>query len=425
MKSTRYFNCYARKTIFLALTTLYCAGCSDPSGEENKPLGKLALNVGISVQTSDVHSSLKDALPDEFPVTVFSASGDEVLTFSRAGDIPVSIDLPEGSYYVVAHSGNDLPAAFENDYYYGKSEIFTIVAGETTTISVTCVLSNIMVTVVYSASVTSDFETYRTTVTNAGGSLVYNETETRAGYFDQGPLDIEAILTWTDGSGTLQTLTLKGNIASPEAGKHYEIHIEASLSGGYGTINLQVDESYETEIVTISDEGPAMSGELLITEIMFNPASLSDTEGEFIEVKNVSAGSVNLKDLVIRRGSNNDIHVISSDLTLLPGEIALLARSALAAAEVDYVYSTISLLNTGDELFINSYGTDGTNGAVICMVDYGAAGFITSLSGSSIQLDPLVTGADEALLGSNWCVSTSTFSTGDYGTPGQENLSCP
>jgi hypothetical protein len=101
-----------------------------------------------------------------------------------------------------------------------------------------------------------------------------------------------------------------------------------------------------------------------------------------------------------------------------------MGRSDFAATEVDYVYTNISLLNNGDELYINTYGTDGTDGSVICMVDYGAPGFQTSLNGTSIQLDPTVSDVNDALLGSNWCASTTVFSTGDFGTPGSENENC-
>ena len=416
----------------MRVLTLFClfafifSGCSNTPEDENKPTGKLDLNLGISVQTYDVYNSLKAAEPDEFIVMIYDEGGGEVLSFSRAADMPDVIELHVGNYYVVAHSGNNAPAAFENDYYYGESELFSITAGETTPVSLTCVLSNIMVTVVYASTVVSDFDTYSTTVSNGGGSLVFDETETRAGFFDQGPLSIEAVLTYTNGMDETETITLTGSISAPETGKHYEIHIEASLDDGYGIIELLVDESYDTEIVTLNDEAPEMTGELLITEIMYNPVVISDTEGEYIEVKNVSDATVSLMNLVIRRGSNDDTHTISEDISLLPGEIALLGRSASAAPEVDYVYATITLLNSGDAIYLNTYGTDGTDGDVICMVDYGADGFNTSLNGASLQLDPAITDATEAQLGTNWCESTVAYDPGDnLGSPGDENNACP
>jgi hypothetical protein len=78
----------------------------------------------------------------------------------------------------------------------------------------------------------------------------------------------------------------------------------------------------------------------------------------------------------------------------------------------------------GENLIVNTFGTDGTDGDVICSVDYGAAGFPSGVNGKSIQLDPGITGAAEAMLGTNWCVSTLPYNTGDLGTPGSINTTC-
>jgi hypothetical protein len=75
-------------------------------------------------------------------------------------------------------------------------------------------------------------------------------------------------------------------------------------------------------------------------------------------------------------------------------------------------------------LILNEYGTDGTDGNIICRVDYGEAGFPTGLNGCSMQLAPDITEVDDALLGTNWCASTLTFASGDLGTPGTQNTTC-
>ncbi len=409
-----------------ALIIMLFVSCSKKEHEMDKK-GYLNLDMGISVETFNVYNNLKAAEPDEFSVAIYDLSDQLIVSYEHAVDMPDVIDLPEGSYYAVASSDNNLPAAFDNPYYYGESDVFVIVAGETTSASVTCILSNIMVTVVYSQSVTDDFTSYETTVGNAGGSLIFGMTESRAGYFDQGPLDIEATLTYLNGSGDPGTLLLTGSIASPEAGKHYEIHIEACLTEGYGNILLDVDESYETEVVVISNEDPSgwNYGDLLITEIMYDPDALGDSEGEWLEVLNNSDETVNLKDLVLRRGFNNALHVIANDVILASGEYAVLARTITATDNTDYVYGTsITLPNAGEELILNTYGTDGTDGYIICSVDYGDPSFPSVPAGSSLQLSSDITSATEAMLGSNWCESTVAYNTGDLGTPGIANSLC-
>ncbi|MBN1951196.1 MAG: DUF4493 domain-containing protein [Bacteroidales bacterium] len=424
MKSICYLVISVWEAIFITLAVFLFTTCSTPTGRESLPTGKLGLRVGISVSAEDVFRHLKAAEPEEFVVTIYSESGTEALSYPRAAELPETIELPAGSYYVIAHSNNSAPAAFENEYYSGTSETFTIREGETTEVSLTCSLANIRVTVVYDASVISRFESYETTVSNSGGSLTFSSDEIRAGYFDEGPLAIVAGLLYTDEAGALRELSLTGSIPDATPGKHYEIAISVSAENGSGSIAILVDESFETEVVSITDEELPMSGELLITEIMYNPSAIGDAEGEYIEITNVSTETVNLQGLVIRRGSTNDTHVISEDLPLAPGGVLLLGRSAGAAAEVDYVYSNISLLNSGDVIYLNHYGTDGINGEVICRVDYGASGFPGSLTGQSVQLDPAVKDVNDALLGSNWCASGTTFLAGDYGTPGEANTNC-
>jgi hypothetical protein len=411
----------------LILTTFLT--CTKKGITEEKPTGFLSLKVGMAVAVFDVHSHLKAANPDDFIVNIFSDDGELVESFARAADIPENIPLPEGTYYAEAYSDNNLPAAFENDYYYGVSDPFDILAGQTSSISITCKLANIMVSVIYSDNVISGFDDYSTTVSNSGGSLLFAATETRAGYFSEGPLNIEAVLLFDDGSGTMESKILSGIIQGAEAGKHYQILIDAAMEEGEAGIELIVDESYETELVVISEEGPVAgpgTGDLLITEIMYNPAVISDTEGEWIEIYNNSATDYNLLNVIFVRVSTDDRHTIGSDIILSPGDHAVLARTAAAADQVDYVYgSSISLPNTGDELQLYTYGSDGTDGDLICRVDYGAVNFNTGLSGVSIQLDPSITDPAEAMDGLNWCESTLSYSADNLGTPGEANTDCP
>jgi hypothetical protein len=128
---------------------------------------------------------------------------------------------------------------------------------------------------------------------------------------------------------------------------------------------------------------------------------------------------------VLVRVSNDDRHTIGSDVIITPGSSAVLARTMTATENVDYVYgSSISLPNSGEELQLYTYGTDGTDGELICRVDYGAVNFNTGLSGISIQLDPAITDPTDAMDGLNWCESTASYSVDNLGTPGLENTAC-
>lgn len=413
--------------IFIFSILVIFFSCSKKEKMETKPTGKLEMNVGLAIAAYDVYNTLKAADKDSFKVVIYNSENAVAASYDRVSDMPAAIDLPIGDYHAEAFSDNNKSAAFENPYYYGNSGTFTVTAGATSSATITCLLSNIMLTVIYSDNVKRDFSDFSTSVSNSGGTLIFGKNETRAGYFDAGPLHIEANLYYTDGQGILKVKTLTGSIANPLVQKHYELHIDASLSEGSAIFNMNVNEGYDTEIVTINgDSSSAIAyGDLIISEIMYNPKALSDAEGEWIELHNVSGKTLNLKDLVIRRGSNNNLHKIAMDVIMPPGKYAVLARTAAATPNPDYLYgSSISLPNTGEEIIMNTFGTNGIDGTVICSVNYGLSGFITSLDGVALQLDPSIISADQAKIGTNWCAATSPYPTGDMGTPGNVNSIC-
>jgi hypothetical protein len=418
-------NC--RPLALLTLGLILVTSCSKRNRDDDSPSGKLIITIGVSVSSHDIYSNLKAASVGDFKVIIYDAYEAVAASFEKASEMPAEIELPEGTYHAVASYGENQPAAFEEPYYYGISSNFSITAGQTSSLNITCYISNILVSIIYSNTVINDFSDYSTAISNAGGSLTYSKTESRIGYFNAGPLNIAASLYYTDGFGVPQVKTLTGTIANPEPRKHYEIHIDASQNEGSAGIHLIADETVENVIINIT-ENPAFGeiayGDLLITEIMYNPTALDDALGEWIEVYNASDSTVNLKDLVIRKASGS-MHTIASDVVVASHQYAVLARSDTAVISPDYVYSSISLTNTADEIIINKYGTNGSDGLVICSVAYSSAlGFPSGVSGSSIQLDISAFNVVSARSGSNWCKSTLAYSTGDLGTPGTTNLSC-
>ena len=424
----------------ILLLAICMIGNSCAKSEENSIQdqfkGSLKLHVDLSILVNGTNYETKsqqmksETSDDDFQVQVFKKDEETpTMTFEHSTEIPDLITLNEGDYYVTASCGENPDAAFNSPYYSGESEVFTIINGQTTSANVTCTLANIMVTVVYSDQVIADFDECTTTVSNAAASLTFIKDDDRTGFFNAGPLMIECQLNYTSG-GESKVKTLTKSIDNPQPGKHYEIHIDTTPDEGDFDIPIAIDPTVETIVVDLTDEenpespGDVGSGELLITEIMYNPSALGDTEGEWIEVFNNSSEMINLKDLVIRKGGATNFYQITEDIELASGAYAVLARKITATANVDYVYGSLSLGNDGDNLIISTFGTDGTDGSVICSVDYSAEGFDTKLDGKSLQLDPSVRDVNDARLGSNWCAATLTYSTGDYGTPGLENSAC-
>ncbi len=420
-----------KKTILFLLTCLVFV-CSCKKDNDNRPTsesGKLSVSVGVEVFTGKINTSWKSTLDTEdFKVLICKNTGEVVKTFERAADMPDEITLETGEYYVTAHSNNFLPAAFENPYYFGKSENFNLSKEEHRTVTVNCELANCAVSVTYSGNIQSDFTDYYATVSISDSALKYEKDEARTGYFDLKPISIEALLVYSMVNGSSQTKLLTGIIEDPQAKKHYEVRLDASVNDGIASVNIYLDDSTDYELVEISEgdtngiPGNIIYGALLITEIMYDPTAISDAEGEWFEIYNNSSSQIDINGIVIRRVG--DLHVINQEKVLLPGEYYVLARSENATSAPKYIYGTdITLTNSGAELIIANYGTDGTDGFEIASVNYGAKGF-PHPSGASLNLDPVYYNVESAKLGTNWCASTDVYDTGDLGTPGSVNSSC-
>jgi hypothetical protein len=197
------------------------------------------------------------------------------------------------------------------------------------------------------------------------------------------------------------------------------------------TFQIILDETeVPVEVVEITEDsgspqsGAVGYGELLITEIMYDPSALSDTDGEWFEIYNNSDHTVNLQNLILGRDDVNR-HTLIDPIELLPGAFFVFTRSDLATDVInEYNYgSDIVLPNTGAVLSIFNEGTETDPGTLIFSVNYGGENF-PDFSGASISLNPNMFNATAAILGTSWCTSTSVYSSGDFGTPGLVNDLC-
>ena len=416
----------------VCLMTIMFISCRKDDVKIAETTGSLHIDVGLFIDVNEVNSRLKSAQQTEdFKVILYNEDGTVSMTFEQASLMPDTIQLEIGNYYVEAHSDNNLPAEFENPYYYGVSDNFTISSNTQQSILVNCQLANTIITVVYSDNVISSFTDYTTTVSSALDSLVFLKDETRMGYFRTMPLNIKVALTYLEPDGTEVTKSLSGSIPDPLANRHYEIFVDASIDEGMASFQILLDETAApveiievTEVPDFQQDGLIGYGELLITEIMYDPSSLTDTEGEWFEIYNHSDQAINLQNLILGRDDTNR-HTITDSIELVPGEYFVFQRTGIATGAVNsYVYgSDISLTNTGAVLAIFNEGTESDPGELIFSVNYGGVNFPGG-SGASISLDPDLMNAAAAVLGTSWCTSVSVYGTGDQGTPGVANDAC-
>jgi DNA/RNA endonuclease G (NUC1) len=169
----------------------------------------------------------------------------------------------------------------------------------------------------------------------------------------------------------------------------------------------------------------ATTPNVVINEVMADPATTADDLGEWFEVYNAGTEAVDLQGWVI--ASNNDAnHTISASVVVQPGAYAVLARRGNdvngGGINPAYVYSTQT--STGGFTAFNM-----ANGADwIALRTPGASGFTVdsvawtgATSGRSRGLkDPALDNV--AVNGTNWTLATTVFyNTNNRGTPNALN----
>ncbi len=153
---------------------------------------------------------------------------------------------------------------------------------------------------------------------------------------------------------------------------------------------------------------------VVITEIMANPASVSDSYGEWFEITNTTDTIISIDGWTIK-DNGSDMHLIqieNQDVAIDPGKFFVFARngniSLNGGVVSDYVYNGFSLSNTEDEIILMD-----SEGAVVDEVQYDSEwNFSSGISKEIHDVD-----LDNNLVG-NWFVSTISYGSGDYGTPG-------
>ncbi|MCB9704192.1 MAG: lamin tail domain-containing protein [Myxococcales bacterium] len=171
-----------------------------------------------------------------------------------------------------------------------------------------------------------------------------------------------------------------------------------------------------------------MTGDLVITEILPDPAAVPDEDGEWIEL--YVGADVDLNRLTLGKDPGSVLQILGSDdptcMSVAAGSYIVLARNSDTAANGGLPEPTyplgFSLTNSGGPLWIALPGPDDvTPGDLLDETSYGAskAGYTHRLDPS--QLNPLAN--DDPM---NWCDAddAEVYGAGDHGTPGAVNGSC-
>jgi len=168
-------------------------------------------------------------------------------------------------------------------------------------------------------------------------------------------------------------------------------------------------------------------GQVIVVEMMIDPAQLSDYDAEWFELKNVSDEHLDLDGCrLVDLGVNDNDHPIDAGapLVIAPGARMVMAKTTVAADNggiegVAYGFAQeFSLSNTGDALILRCNDVD------VDVVEFEPMGWPYA-PGVAIQLDPAQEDAlanDDA---GSWCAATEEYVAMNTGTPGAANPPCP
>ena len=214
-------------------------------------------------------------------------------------------------------------------------------------------------------------------------------------------------------------------------------NLEIQLLVDMGTFNFYNDGSeakalphaewkkFKSDVVTFGPiEIPpvANEGDVVITEIMQNPAAVSDNNGEWFELYNTTFAPIDLNGWTISDNGSNT-HTIDNGGTLIiaPGAYLVLGVNddftTNGGVTVNYTYdASFALGNSDDELILKA-----SDGITIDSIAWDGGPNWPDPNGISMSLqNPNF----DNNLPTNWCEATTTYGAGDYGTPGSAN-DCP
>ena len=299
----------------------------DPNGNEN--IGYLALagmQASVLEETENVESSTRaeGVNINTFDVVITDKAGAQVKEF-KYGERPTEpIALEAGVYTIAMSSGAMETAAWEAPVYAAKREVI-IERKQTTRINdIVCKLSNIKVSVDYSADLKEqlDPESTKMTVALGDNSLEYKYGDERAGFF--APVSEENTLSLTFNcryKGETKDITMTSEIKGVKAAQWRKINVVVQhAADGNATIGIVCDTwTYDEEVNFDSSAG--MMEEVIpddtdMPEIVWEGHDLAesfeltddmfDADGNFKSSINIDVtAKAPIKSLVVKAASDN------------------------------------------------------------------------------------------------------------------------
>ncbi len=163
------------------------------------------------------------------------------------------------------------------------------------------------------------------------------------------------------------------------------------------------------------------SAQVVINEIMQNPAAVGDSAGEWFEIHNPTGGAVDVEGWTVADNGSDSFLIANGGPLLIPaGGYLVLGNNddsgTNGGVTVDYEFSGMFIGNGADELVLFDHTL-----TEIDRVEWDGGPAFPDPNGASMALRS--PGLDNNV-GANWCTASTPFGDGDFGTPGAAN-DCP
>jgi cysteine-rich repeat protein len=185
--------------------------------------------------------------------------------------------------------------------------------------------------------------------------------------------------------------------------------------GGSASVKSQAVER-ETGAILPTPVEDLVVGDLVLTEVLHGPTAVPDADGEWFEVYNATAQTIDLEGLEVANLAGQTFSVGTS-LVVAPGELVVLGArldpAVNGGVDVDYAWSAFSL-GSADAVVLRH------GGLTLDAVAWDGGGAFPAPVGRSMSLDPAAWDEVTNDAGDAWCSAPVGI-----GSPGAVNDVCP
>ena len=206
-------------------------------------IDKLSPSVTRAVETAD------------YPVAIYSLSGDSVTSYARADQVPSRITFPVGQYYAEAHAPGVMEKIMDAPYYAGR-DTFEILQNINTESVVVCRMANGCITVRYSEKFVEEFTDWTITVNDGGASAIFYTREDGlepAPQYIQFEEDVQMLIV--NIAGTTKggnRITTASTLTKQQASERYDSDTKCFSGGDHIVLNFEPVEGTEGNLTSIT-----------------------------------------------------------------------------------------------------------------------------------------------------------------------------